>query len=78
MKAKIEHEAIKYCNSLDFSGDTGLSEKGRTRVREWSKQDFIAGANYIVKQLKEFDLGRRALALLLIDLPANSEKELEK
>jgi hypothetical protein len=47
---QIKDEAIKYCNALDFTGDKGLNEKGRDRVREWCQQDFIAGANWMREQ----------------------------
>ena len=47
---QIKDEAIKYCNSLDFTGDKGLNEKGRDKIREWCQQDFIAGANWMQEQ----------------------------
>lgn len=50
-KEQINEEAIKYCSHIDFTNDKCLNEKGREKVAEWCKQDFIAGANYVLKQL---------------------------
>jgi len=43
----IEKEAEVYATNLDFSNDSQLNEKGRQRVAEWCKQDFVAGAKYM-------------------------------
>ena len=51
-KQQITDEAIKYCSHIDFTDDKNLSEKGRLRVKEWAKKDFIAGANYVLRQLR--------------------------
>ena len=50
-KQDIEDEAIKYCSHIDFSNDKSLNEKGRIKVAEWCKQDFIAGAEWMQEQL---------------------------
>lgn len=50
-KQYIEDEAIKYCSHIDFSNDKSLNEKGRIKVAEWCKQDFITGAEWMLKQL---------------------------
>lgn len=50
-KEQINEEAIKYCSHIDFTNDKSLNDKGREKVAEWCKQDFIAGANYVMKQL---------------------------
>jgi hypothetical protein len=50
-KQDIEDEAIKYCSHIDFSNDKSLNEKGRVKVAEWCKQDFIAGAEWMQEQL---------------------------
>ena len=50
-KEQINEEAIKYCSHIDFTSDDCLNEKGRKRITEWCKQDFIAGATYVQKQL---------------------------
>ena len=51
-KQDIEDEAIKYCSHIDFSNDKSLNEKGRIKVAEWCKQDFIAGAEWMQEQLR--------------------------
>lgn len=51
-KHDIEDEAIKYCSHIDFSNDKSLNEKGRIKVAEWCKQDFIAGAEWMLGQLR--------------------------
>ena len=50
-KQDIEDEAIKYCSHIDFSSDKSLNEKGRVKVAEWCKQDFITGAEWMQEQL---------------------------
>ena len=50
-KQQITDKAIEYCSSIDFTNDKNLSDKGRFRVKEWAKQDFIAGANWMQEQL---------------------------
>ena len=50
-KQDIEDEAIKYCSHIDFSNDKSLNEKGRIKIAEWCKQDFIAGAEWMMEQL---------------------------
>jgi len=50
-KQDIKNEAIKYCSHIDFSNDKSLNEKGRIKVAEWCKQDFIAGAEWMQEQL---------------------------
>jgi len=50
-KQDIEDEAIKYCSHIDFSNDKSLNEKGRVKVAEWCKQDFIAGVEWMQEQL---------------------------
>lgn len=49
---KIEDEAEFYSTHLDFLDDKNLNEKGRGKIKEWTKQDFIAGANWMMKQLR--------------------------
>ena len=49
---QVTDEAIKYCSCIDFSDDKNLNEKGREKVKEWSKQDFIAGAKWMQEQLR--------------------------
>lgn len=51
-KQQIIDEAIFYSSHIDFTDDKNLSEKGRLRVKEWAKQDFISGANYVLRQSK--------------------------
>lgn len=51
-KQQIKDEAIKYCSRLDFTDDENLNEKGREKVRDWLKQDFIAGAEWMQEQLR--------------------------
>ncbi len=51
-KQDIEDEAIKYCSHIDFSNDKSLNEKGRIKVAEQCKQDFIAGAEWMQEQLR--------------------------
>lgn len=62
-KQQITDEAIKYCSHIDFTDDKNLSEKGRLRVKEWAKQDFIAGAEWMQEQLR--------LSGVSIELPCN-------
>ena len=50
-RQKINDKAVEYSSCIDFQDDKNLSEKGRSRVREWAKQDFIAGGHYVMKQL---------------------------
>lgn len=51
-KQDIQDEAIKYCSHIDFSNDKSLNDKGRIKVVEWCKQDFIAGAEWMQEQLR--------------------------
>ena len=61
-KQQVTDEAIKYCSQLDFTDDKNLNEKGRQKIREWSKQDFIAGANYVLGQLGLSSVSSSAIA----------------
>lgn len=50
-RQKIEIEAEKYCSRIDFSDDQGLSEKDHKKLKKWSKEDFIDGAEWMQSQL---------------------------
>lgn len=53
---EIEKWADQYCSELDFADDKVLSEKGRTKVQEWAKRDYVSGAKAVrdgmIKELK--------------------------
>lgn len=51
-KKQITAEAIKRCSLIDFSDDKHLNKKGRQKVREWAKCDFIDGAEWMQEQLR--------------------------
>jgi len=74
-KQQITDEAIKYCSQIDFSDDKNLNKKGREKVRKWSKQDFIAGANWMQEQLRLSNVSNRALLKsLLEEIDGHSEE----
>ncbi len=50
---EIEKEAEFYITHLDFSNNTTLSEKGKKKMSEFSKQDFIAGAKHVIRLIKK-------------------------
>lgn len=63
---QITDEAIKYCSCIDFTDDKNLNEKGREKVKEWSKQDFIAGAKWMQEQLRLSNVSQQS-GLLFCD-----------
>ena len=48
----IEKESDFYATHLDFAYDKALNDKGRKRVEEWCKADFVAGAKWMRERVK--------------------------
>lgn len=74
---EIRNEAIKRSKELDFSNNKSLNEKGRERVREWSVDDFIAGANFVLNKFGMDDEDSSSIFDAKIEEWHNSESYLD-
>jgi len=73
-KQQITDEAIKYCSRIDFTDDKNLNKKGRQKVCEWSKQDFIAGANWMQEQLRLSNVSESVIKPISTELTPELEQ----
>jgi hypothetical protein len=51
LEIEVYLHAMEYSISIDFSDDHNLSEKGKIKIKDWAREDFTAGANWMKSKM---------------------------